>query len=202
MVTTGPSSIKDVSVLTQSIEFVVRNLVKIVIGKISLVRLQELIQSIFVEEAENQLLKECPDRNISLTSLAVLTGLETRKLTQIRNARSYRLPLHTSRQFLDGITPEACVVDLWTSNPRFTTPGSGEPRILDIWGRECSFEILVKEAVRSRGITVKSVIERMKNNKQVVVHDGDLIELITGDLAPSNLRLKIKKDSEKGLEGK
>lgn len=199
MIVSDQPPLKNIAVLTQSIEFVVRNLVKILIGKISLSRLQELIQSIYVEEAENLLQKERPDRNIPLTNLAVMTGLDTRKLTQILESTSYRRPLHTTRQFLDGITPESCVIDLWTSNPRFTEIGTNEPRVIDIWGKECSFEVLVKEAVRSRGITVTSVIERMKRNKQIIVHKGDQIELTTTELAPKHLRQKIG-DIKLGLD--
>ena len=190
MATADKLALKDIAVLTQSMEFVVRKLIKILVGKISLVRLQEMIESIFVEEVEIHL-RERPDSDVPLTALAVVTGLDTRKLTQIRSAKTYGRPKHTTRRFLDEITPESCVIDLWTSNPRFTEPGTSEPRILDIWGREGSFEILVKEAVRSRGITVTSVIERMVHNEQVTVHDGKLIELTATEFAPKHLRQQI-----------
>ena len=52
------NSLEEVAVLTRSIEFVVRNLVRILIGKISLVRLQQLVQAVYVEEAENYLQKD------------------------------------------------------------------------------------------------------------------------------------------------
>lgn len=190
MATANNLALKDIAVLTQSIEFVVRNLVRILVGKISLVRLHEMIESVFVEEAENHL-RERADNDVPLTALAVVTGLDTRKLTQIRSAKSYGRPKHITRRFLDEITPESCVIDLWTSNPRFTETGTSEPRVLDIWGKEGSFEILVKEAVRSRGITVTSVIERMVHNDQVKVHDGELIELTATEFAPKHLRQQI-----------
>lgn len=199
MAVAATTSLGESAVLTQSIEFVVRNLVKILIGKISLVRLLELIQSVFVEEAENALLKERPERDVRLTSLAVMTGLDTRKLTQIRKARTYRRPLHTARKFLGGITPESCVIDLWIANPRFTDWRTREPRVLDIWGGEGSFEILVKEAVRSRGVTITSVIERMERNRQVKVHEGEQIELLTTQLVPRHLRAQIG-DIKLGLD--
>ena len=44
------NSLEEVAVLTRSIEFVVRNLVRILIGKISLVRLQQLVQERLVLE--------------------------------------------------------------------------------------------------------------------------------------------------------
>ena len=46
MASNRKAALQEVAVLTRSIEFVVRNFVKILIGKISLVRLQQLLQSI------------------------------------------------------------------------------------------------------------------------------------------------------------
>ena len=57
------NSPQEVAVLTKSIEFVVRNFLKILVGKISLVRLQQLVQSVFIEEAENYLQKERPGKS-------------------------------------------------------------------------------------------------------------------------------------------
>jgi hypothetical protein len=122
--------------------------------------------------------------------LAILTGLDTRKLARIRNRDSFRRPIHTAHDFLEGLMPESCVIDLWTSNPRFTD-AAGEPRIIEIWGQEASFEILVKEAVRSRGITVASVISRMQNNRQVRVLANERIELTSKQLAPKHMRQQI-----------
>ena len=42
---------------------------------------------------------------MSLTALAVLTGADTRKLTQVRNSETYRQPHHEARQFLEEVTP-------------------------------------------------------------------------------------------------
>ena len=164
--------LQEVAVLTRSIEFVVRNFVKILVGKISLVRLQQLVQAIFVEESENYLQKERPGKEVSLTSLAVLTGADTRKLTQVRNSENYRKPLHEAPRFLEEVTPEAGVIELWTSNPRFADLDTGVPKIIPLWGEEGSFEILVREAVRTRGVTVQSIAERMRRNNLVELH-GD-----------------------------
>ena len=182
--------LQEVAILTRSIEFVVRNFVKILVGKISLVRLQQLIQSVFVEEAENYLQKEKPGREVSLTSLAVLTGADTRKLTQVRNSETYRRPHHETQSFLEEVTPESCVIELWTSNPRFTDLETGMPRTIDLWGEEGSFEILVREAVRTRGVTVQSMAKRMQRNNLVEIHENS-VELKLDNFAPLELRQKI-----------
>ncbi len=185
------NSLQEVAVLTKSIEFVVRNFLKILVGKISLVRLQQLVQTVFVEEAENYLQKERPGKEVSLTALAVLTGADTRKLTQVRNSQTYRQPLHQAQQFLEEVTPESCVIELWTSNPRFTDLETGIPRTITLWGEEDSFEILVREAVRTRGVTVQSMAERMQRNNLVDLHPDGTVELKLKKFAPLELRQKI-----------
>ena len=183
--------LQEVAILTKSIEFVVRNFVKILVGKISLVRLQQLVQTIFVEEAENYLQKERPGKEASLTSLAVLTGADTRKLSQVRNSGTYRKPLHDVPGFLGEVTPEACLIELWTSNPRFADLETGVPKAVPLWGEEGSFEILVREAIRTRGVTVQSIAERMQRNNLVELHDDGMVELKLKKFAPLELRQKI-----------
>lgn len=188
---TAENTLQETAILTRSIEFVVRNFVKILIGKISLVRLQQLVQSIYVEESENYLKRERPDREASLTALAVLTGADTRKLTQVRNSDTYRRPHHEAPGFLGDVTPESSVIELWTSNPRFTDPKTGAPRVIDLWGEEASFETLVREAIRTRGVTVQSIARRMQKNNLVELHDDDTVELKLTTFAPLELRQKI-----------
>ncbi len=188
-----PKSLSDVAILTKSIEFLVRTLIKILIGKISLVRLQELIERIFIEESENHIRKARPGRDVPLTKLALLTGLDTRKLARIRNSESFRLPLHGTRSFLKEVTPESCIIDFWTTSPGFTDPKTNEPLIVDTWGAKETFETLVRESVRARGVTVQSIIESMLANNLIRILEGDRIELKSRDFRPKDLRTKIGK---------
>jgi len=182
---------QEAATLTRSIEFVMRNFVRMMIGKISLVSLIELGQKTFIEEAEKYLERENPDKKVSLTGLSVLTGLDTRKLTQIRSRDDYHKPLHEAPAFLDELTTENCVIELWTSNPRFTDLESGKPLVLDLWGEGTSFETLVREAIRTRGVTVQSVAARMQRNGLVEVVDESQIRLLTTKLAPLGVRQKL-----------
>ena len=192
-------SLQEVAVLTRSIEFVVRNFVRILVGKISLVRLQELLQTIFIQEAENYLKRERPDKSVSLTALAVLTGADTRKLTQVRSSDSYRRPLHLEQGFLGEMTPESCVIGLWTSNHRFLDKSTGEPRVLNLWGKRSSFETLVREAIRTRGVTVQSIAARMERNNLLDISDDNKVTLKITTFAPLELRQKIS-DIKLGLD--
>jgi len=184
-------SIKEVALLTKSIEFVVRNLVKVIVGKITLVRLQEMIEAHFIEEAERYLRKERPGRDVPLTSLALVTGVDTRKLAQVRNSETYRKPKHAASEFVTNLTSESSIVELWTSDPAFTDLESGIPRVLDIWGEEGSFEVVVKQAIRSRGITVTSALERLTQGGLVRLDNNSKVELISTKLQPKSVRKHI-----------
>ena len=58
MTTSIKDDLEDVAILTLAVESVFRKLIRLLIGKISLKKLQEMIQVIFVEEAEVILKKE------------------------------------------------------------------------------------------------------------------------------------------------
>ena len=170
-------SLNEVSLLTGSIEYVVRSLIKIIVGKISLRRLQELVQNVFVEEAENALRERRPDRDVPLTKLALLTGLDTRVLARIRNSREYRKPLRETKNFVSTITPVKCVTDLWRSDSRFTTRNTGRPRVLEIFGEGDSLETVVRESVKARGITINSIVENLLEQNEAELTKGNKIKL-------------------------
>jgi hypothetical protein len=154
-------SLQDQAVLTRAVEGVFRKLIRFLVGKISLVMLQQMIRTIFVEEAEDHLRRENPARNISLTKIALLSGLDTRTLTRIRNSEYYRRPFHEGHSFLRELTPASSLLDVWTTRTPYMDADSGEPRPLALHGGEDSFESLCAEVVRGRGVTPQSMLGRM-----------------------------------------
>ena len=152
---------EDAVVLTRSVENVFRKLIRSLVGRISLVKLQEIIRNIYIEEAEIKLRNERPNKDVSLTRLALLTGLDTRALTKVRNSDQFRKPLHQESRFIKAMTPESCVLDVWSSGSDYLDPSSGKPKNLKIQGEGLSFDRLVKEAVSTRGVTVQSILTNL-----------------------------------------
>ena len=124
--------LQDAAILTRAVENLFRKLIRFLLGRISLVKLQEMIRYIFIEEAENKLKKESPEKNISLTKLALLSGIDTRTLTKVRNSQGYRQPLYRESKFLREFTPGAAILDFWSSRRPFVDDQSGQPKILKI----------------------------------------------------------------------
>jgi len=169
MATPNDPALGDVAILTRAVENVFRKLIRMLIGKMSLKKLQEMIQIIFVEEAEANLKQETPGKNVPLSTLAVVTGFDTRTLTKIKSKESYLKPFHEEERFLSEITPECSVLDVWESSSKYKDSKSGKPRTLDIRGKNTSFETLIKDSNSTRGVTVTSFLQRLEASKSIVV---------------------------------
>ena len=118
--------LQEASLLTRAVENVFRKLIRLLVGRISLVRLQEMIRHIYVEETERKLQAEAPGRNVPLTRLALATGLDTRALVQIRRQIQLGEPQYR-QQFLSELTPESAVVEAWAGRGRRPTTRGTRP---------------------------------------------------------------------------
>lgn len=170
MTSSANPALRDVAVLTRAVENVFRKIIRMLIGRMSLKKLQEMIQIIFVEEAEAKLQKEAPGRNVALTKLGSITDLDTRTLTRIRSKYDFNQPIHSDSRFLKGFTPGFKVLDLWINDKKYLDDLSREPIPLPLSGNGNSFESLVAEAVSARGVTATSMLQRLKENRFVRVN--------------------------------
>ena len=162
MTTARETELRDVAILTRAVENVFRKLIRMLIGKMSLKKLQEMIQLLFVEETEAKLKQETPGKNVALGDIALQTGVDTRTIKKIRTYIAVNNPIHMDDVFLDGFMPLFKVFDLWMNDERFFDPKAAKPRVLKIEGQGASFSELVKLAIQSRGLTVQAVLKRLK----------------------------------------
>ncbi|MEE8495449.1 MAG: hypothetical protein V3S21_03140 [Xanthomonadales bacterium] len=167
---TKDEHLQDAAILTRAVENVFRKLIRFLVGRISLVKLQEMIRFIFIEEAENKIKKESPNKNVPLTKLALLSGIDTRTLIKVRNSVGYRQPLYKESNFLKEFTPGAAILDVWSSRPPYIEVDSGKIKSLKISGSEGSFESLFSECIRGRGITYKSLLHRLIESGSVSIN--------------------------------
>lgn len=178
--------LQEVAILTRSVENVFRKLIRFLVGRISLVKLQEMLRFIYVEEAENKIREENPEKNIPLTKLALLSGLDTRTLIKIRNSKSFRQPLHGDKSFLKDLTPSASILDVWSSKAPYCDESKGKPKKLNVTGSEKSFEALFNETVSNRGVTASSLLNRLVESGSVILdRNSDTVEMIRLSYLPS-----------------
>jgi len=162
MVAASEPELRDVAVFTRAIENVFRKLIRLLIGKMSLKKLQEMIQIVFIEETEAKLKKETPGKNVALGDIALQTGVDTRTIKRIRTYIAVSDPIYQDDVFLDGFMPLFKVFDLWMNDEKFFDVGSGKPRALKFEGKGATFSELVRMSIHSRGLTAKAVLKRLK----------------------------------------
>ena len=213
----GNSALRDIAILTRAVENVFRKLIRMLIGKMSLKKLQEMIQIIFVEEAEAKLRKEAPGKNVALGDIALQTGVDTRTIKKIRTYIALSNPIHQDDEFLDGFMPLFKVFDLWMNDARFFDAEVGKPRILKIDGEGGTFSELVKMAIQSRGLTTQAVLKRLKEidvidmdpvtgtvilkqEDNVFISENDLDLLDVGFTAIGNLASTISHNIQNHLD--
>ena len=159
MSTVTEARLQDADLLARAVENVLRKLIRFLVGRISLVKLQEMIRLIYIDETEKKLRKENPGKNVALTRLALHTGLDTRTLTRAREVlytggRRYR------QQFLAELTPESAVVEAWANL-------KGDKSVLEYGSEDADFERLVRATIPTRGITIQSIIKRLVDTNSI-----------------------------------
>jgi glutathione S-transferase len=157
--------LQEASLLTRAVENVFRKLIRLLVGRISLVKLQEMMGHIYVEETELKLRAESPGRNVPLTRLALSTGLDTRALVRIRERIQLGEPQYR-QQFLSELTPESAVVEAWASRVR-RSDDAEDASVLDYGSESAGFEALVRAAVPTRGLTTQSILKRLVATRSV-----------------------------------
>lgn len=157
--------LQEAALLTRAVENVFRKLIRFLVGRMSLVKLQEMIRHIYVEETEDKLKTESPGKNVPLTRLALLTGLDTRTLTQVRKRLQLDGPRYR-QQFLAELTPESAVVEAWASRIGAAADRQ-QAAVLDYGSDDAGFESLVRATISTRGITTQSIIQRLVDTNSV-----------------------------------
>jgi hypothetical protein len=164
---TRDAQLQEVTILTRAVENVFRKLIRFLVGKISLVKLQEMISYIYVQEAEIQIRDESTGKNIPLTKLAILTGLDTRAIASVREK------IEASRgefqqSMLKELTPESAIVEAWSAQIK-KQPGkdSQKNRNLKFGSENADFEKLVRATINMRGVTTQSLIQILLATKSI-----------------------------------
>jgi len=184
MPSTRKEHLQDAAILTRAVENVFRKLIRFLVGKISLVKLQEMIRSIYVEEAEKKIRSENPGKNVPLTKLALVTGLDTRILVQVKR----KLDLSSNKyeqKFLKQLTPESAIVEAWATRVEATSLNKDEELFMTYGDVDSEFEKLVRSTISTRGITIPSIIQRLLATKSVEQdRSKKLLKLVVDQFSP------------------
>jgi len=180
----------DAKSITHFLSRVFRKVVRLVIGSVSLPALIEILKAIYVEEAEQKLIRE--GSKPTKSAIALMTGLDTRVVSMLS---SQDLD-HTIQS--QNINPENALIDMWNSDPFFQDPETGKPAKLPIVGRGRTFQTLVLRSI-GRNITVKTVIDRLQASNNIGVTQSDVEEVELLSIFYSPVSTDRAKQTEVGL---
>jgi hypothetical protein len=140
------------------VEGILRSLVRLLVNRVSLASLMRLTREIYVQEAEKVIAENATDGAVTLSQLALSTGLDTRTLRKVRAQIEGDEDL--SERFLTRLTPESVIVEAWAE--RAADPVHGKAwRTLDYGTENSDFEDLVRNTISTRGVTSQSIIRRL-----------------------------------------
>lgn len=175
---------QEVGALGVAVQGVLRRLIRPLIGAMSLTRLEELLRRVFVEEAEKHLQREYPDRSVPVGQMALLTGLDTRQLNRMR-ARGETGSGRDKDGFKSNMTPTTHLLDRWSTDPAYLDETSGQPVALDVFGDAPSLEALMKAAPFIRGVTPRSVADRLVLSGAATEDEDGRLHMVTEKFLPS-----------------
>ncbi len=186
MASINDPALQEISILLRAFEQVFRKLIRLLIGKISLRKVQELIQIIFVEESEAILKQQKPDQNVALADLALLADVDTRTIKKARSYIELSTPLHRDASFLGELIPEVCVLDFWESHSKYVNEETSKPKTLRIRGSDISFETLVNESTSTCGVSIETYLSRLTKSKSIrISDDGETVQLVKMQYMPN-----------------
>jgi hypothetical protein len=176
--------LQDAAILTKAVENVFRKLIRFLVGRISLVKLQEMIRFIYVEEAERKIQIEKPGKNVPLTRLALITGLDTRTLLQVKKKLAIEGEIY-KQQFLRDLTPESAIVEAWVNKINLADRKNLGSSVLTYGDENSEFEGLVSSTISTRGITTYSIIQRLVATNSIKQDKSKkLLELVVDQYSP------------------
>lgn len=171
MVAKNEKRLSEAALLTQAVENVFRRLIRILVGRITLVKLQEIMRYVYIDEAEKKLESESPGKTVAMTKMALITGLDTRTLIQVKKNWQEK-DTQFAQKFLSELTPESAVVEAWVKQIE-QTGNNRAGRTLSYGDNDSEFEKLAKNTISGRGITTQSIIKRLVDTKSVSQNKTD-----------------------------
>lgn len=166
---------------------VLRAFARLFTGRMTFDVMTELLRRAVIEEARRKLSAEDENSRVSLSRMALMTGIDTRHIKRTQNE-----PLRLTEIELWF---ESRLLARWAADDRFVDPGTRKPAKLYIYGPGPTFQTLIS-AAGGRGITVQNVLDRLVASGNVEIIEDQWVQLVSS----SYIRIKEHKSEEGHLE--
>lgn len=176
---------QEIATLSRWVQAVLRRLIRPLIGSISLARLQEMLRLVFIEVAEEHLRNEYPDRSAPASQMALLTGLDSRQINRLRRSPRSDDAREDRKRYQHSMTPSTNLLDRWSTDPALLDEASGQPRALEVFGETASIEALMRASSFIRGVTPRSVADRLVLCGAATEDEDGRLHMVTEKFLPS-----------------
>lgn len=184
---------RELPTLTSGVEALLKRLIHLVAGHMSLARLVQLVELVYVEEVEDALGRDSLERGGMKQQLGLVTGLDEAAIRRIQANPAYRTDRSKDVYFMGASTPTTELLDRWSSDPQYRSPATGQPLEINILGSRPSIEHLISETHFPEGISPRAVAERLvASGAAIFVGQSSRLHLQTGKFMP---------DADRDLEG-
>lgn len=173
---------QEINALGAGIEGVLRRLIRPLLGSMSLERMEELLRLVFLEEAEKHLHKEYPGRSVPVSQMALLTGTDSRRINKLRGQLGSG---ERDTHFTSKMTPTTHLLDVWSTDPVYVDELSGQPMALRVTGEAPSLEALMKTSKFIRGVTPRSVADRLVLSGNATEDENGRLHMVTEKFMPN-----------------
>lgn len=175
---------REVHALSKGLEGVLRRLLGPLIGSVGLHHIEEMVRTVFVEEAEKHLREQYGSRSVPESQLSLVTGVGVPELNAIRKQSQSRNN-GENPEANSHLMPLSRLVDRWTSDPEYFDQDSGESKQLPLLGPSPSIEALMDLAGFDPDVTPQSVLNRLRMSG-VVRQVDDLTVCLEAELIIPN----------------
>ncbi len=162
----------NVSRFTSAIHRVLRPLIRLMVGNMTYPAFISMAKNIYIEEAERKLKQDSSSKRITKSSLALLTGIDTRQISQAMNA-----PKAEALEAPD-LLPEAYVLGQWSSEGTYKDVDTQKTLDLPVYGRGLTFQNLVTRTV-GRNVTAQTVLDRLVSTGNIEYVNENTVRLLS-----------------------
>jgi hypothetical protein len=146
----------DVGWLIQSVDRLVRPIIRMLMGRLPCTVLIEIIRDIYVEEGTKFLAKR--EGKATSAALVAMSGLDSRAIKSIQG--------RAGKQYTQSdVCVESAILEMWAQNPLFQD-SEGRPAELNLHGPSRTFQGLVWRAA-GRAVTPPTVLNGLIDNGNV-----------------------------------
>lgn len=145
------------------------------IGKVPFDQAVAVLRQAYVDAAIEHLQRKQPDKRITRSAIALLTGMDGRTVSQLLEAREEHDGPRKEQKVQQS--PNAQVLGSWASEQRWADPESGEPRDLPIYGSGDTFQALVKSSI-GKSVSYSMVLETLLAHGNVRKVEDNKVQLV------------------------